>query len=125
MDRVNRCISNIIVQVPGFLLPEVTIGKALTIEPDNAYYQHIHGGILGDRGNCTGAIDAYRHSININPAYDLPWPGFFNATVELEKTELRCRAKGIQAPPTKAAFPGGMVFSAGIVAIFTMIRGTG
>jgi tetratricopeptide (TPR) repeat protein len=101
---------------------EETIDKALTIEPLNAHYLHIKGGILADMGNCTGAIDAYRHSITINPAYDLPWPGLSNATVDLEKTEIRCAARGIQTPPTKAAFPVGMVFSSGIIAVFIMTR---
>lgn len=104
---------------------EETIHKAITIEPDNAHYLHIQGGILADRGNCRGAIDAYRHSININPAYDLPWPGLSNATADLEKTEIMCAAKGIQTSPTKVAFPVGMVFSAGIISIFMMTRRAG
>ncbi|MCX6699059.1 MAG: tetratricopeptide repeat protein [Methanomicrobiales archaeon] len=104
---------------------EETIDKAITIDPKNPHYLHIQGGILADRGNCTGAIDAYRHSININPEYDLPWPGLTNATADLEKTEVLCAAKGIQASPTKAAFPVGSLFSAGILAIVIIARRAG
>jgi tetratricopeptide (TPR) repeat protein len=104
---------------------EELINKALSIEPDNAHYLHLKGGILADLGNCTGAIDAYRHSIGVNPDYDLPWPGLSNATADLEKTETRCAAPGIRTPPTRAAFPVGMVFCAGIIAVFIMARRTG
>jgi tetratricopeptide (TPR) repeat protein len=102
-----------------------TIERALAIEPDNAYYLHVKGGILADMGDCPGAIDAYQHSIRINPGYDLPWPGLSNATADLEKTETWCHPPGIQAPPTSVAFPVGMVFSGGIIAVFIMTRRAG
>ncbi|MEI7432945.1 MAG: tetratricopeptide repeat protein [Methanomicrobiales archaeon] len=102
-----------------------TIDKALAIEPDNAHYLHIQGGILADMGNCTGAIDAYQHSIRINPGYDLPWQGLSNATVDLEKTEIRCAVPVMQTQPTKAAFPVGIVFSGVIIAGFIIGRRPG
>ena len=73
---------------------EKVIDQALVIEPENAYYLQVQGGILADRGNCTGATEAYRHSIAINPDFDQPWPGLPNATTELGKTEDRCAAQG-------------------------------
>jgi tetratricopeptide (TPR) repeat protein len=99
-----------------------TIEKALFFEPDNAYYLHIKGGILADSGNCTGAIDAYRHSITINPDYDHPWPGLPNATEDLEKAEMRCAATGVQTSPTRVAFPAAIVFLAGIIALVLVLR---
>jgi tetratricopeptide (TPR) repeat protein len=102
-----------------------TIEKALAIEPDNAHYLHIKGGILADMGDCPGAIDAYQHSIRIDPGYDLPWPGLANATADLEKTETRCDAQGIPTRPTSVAFPVGMVFPGGIIAVFIMTRRAG
>lgn len=102
-----------------------TIEKALAIEPDNAYYLHIKGKILDDIGDCPGAIDAYQHSIRIDPNYELPWPGLANATVDLEKTETMCHPQDIPTPPTNVAFPVGMVFSGGIIAVFIMTRRAG
>jgi tetratricopeptide (TPR) repeat protein len=101
------------------------IEKALAIEQDNAYYLHIKGGILADMGDCPGAIDAYQHSIRINPGYELPWPGLSNATADLEKTEIRCHPQGRPTPPTNIAFPVGMVFPGGIIAVFIMNRRAG
>lgn len=100
---------------------EDTIGKAIQIDPDNAYYLHVKGGILADKGDCYGATDAFRHSIAINPDYDLPWPGLSNATVDLEHEETRC-AKGTQTLPTKATFPVTTVLFAGIIAFVLVLR---
>ncbi len=105
-----------------FSAAEDTIDKALSFDPGNAHYLHIKGGILADMGNCTGAITAYRHSIQSNPDYDLPWPGLSNATVDLEKTETRCDAPGMPTPPTTAGSPFGILFSGGIIAVFIMAR---
>jgi tetratricopeptide (TPR) repeat protein len=109
----------------NLIAADATIDKALAIEPDNAHYLHIQGGILADMGDCTGAIDAYRHSIRTNPGYDLPWPGLSNATADLEKTETGCAARGMQTQPTKAAFPAGIVFSGVIIAALIMARRAG
>ena len=79
---------------------EMVIDQALVMEPENAYYLQVQGGILADRGNCTGATEAYRHSIAINPDVDQPWPGLPNATTELDKTEGRCAAQGTRTQPT-------------------------
>jgi tetratricopeptide (TPR) repeat protein len=98
-----------------------TIGKAIHLDPDNAYYLHVKGGILADKGDCYGATDAFRHSIAINPDYDLPWPGLSNATVDLENEEARC-AEGTQTSPTKATFPVAIVFFAGIIALVLVSR---
>jgi tetratricopeptide (TPR) repeat protein len=100
---------------------EDTIGKAIQLDPDNAYYLHVKGGILADKGDCNGATDAFRHSIAINADYDLPWPGLSNATVDLEHEEARC-AQGSQTSPTKATFPVAIVFFAGIIAFVQVSR---
>jgi len=100
---------------------EDTIGKAIHLDPDNAYYLHVKGGILAEKGDCKGAIDALRHSIAINPDYDLPWPGLSNATVDLENAEARC-APGTQTSPTKARFPVAIVVFAGIIALVLVSR---
>jgi len=92
-----------------------TIEKALGLEPDNAYYLHVKGGILADKGDCNGAIEAYRHSIAINANYDLPWPGLSNASVDLDKENTRCAAPGLQTSPTRAASPVIIVIIAGII----------
>lgn len=99
-----------------------TIEKALIFDPDNAYYLQVKGGILADSGDCAGAIDAYRHSITINPDYDQPWPGLPNATEDLKKTDMRCAAMGVQTSPTSAAFPASIVFLAGIIALVIVLR---
>jgi tetratricopeptide (TPR) repeat protein len=93
---------------------EEVIDQALIIDPENAYYLQVLGGILADRGNCSEAIEAYRHSIALNPDVDQPWPGLPNATIELNKTEGRCVAQGLRTPPTTASFPAGMLSFAGI-----------
>lgn len=94
-----------------------TIEEALDLEPDNAYYLHVKGGILAEKGDCKGAIEAYRHSVAINAQYDLPWPGLPNATVDLEKEEARCVSQGLQTSPTRAASPALLVIIAGIIVI--------
>lgn len=99
---------------------EETIDKALHIDPGNAHYLHVKGGILADMGNCTGATTAYRHSVQSNPDYDLPWPGLSNATVDLEKTETRCDAPGKLAPPATAGFSLMMLFFGVIIAAAIM-----
>jgi tetratricopeptide (TPR) repeat protein len=101
---------------------EETIDKALRIDPGNAHYLHVKGGILADMGNCTGATMFYQRSIQRNPDYDLPWPGLSNATVDLEKTKTRCYAPGTAALPATAGFPCIMLFSGGIIAAFIMVR---
>jgi tetratricopeptide (TPR) repeat protein len=93
------------------------ISQALTVEPDNAYYLQVQGGILADMGNCREATEAFRHSIAINPDYDQPWPGLPNATTELEKTENICAAQGTVAPPTNASLPAGMLSFAAIAMV--------
>jgi tetratricopeptide (TPR) repeat protein len=100
---------------------EVAIDEALALEPENAYCLQVQGEILADRGFCSDAIEAFRHSIAINNNVDQPWPGLPNATTELSKTETRCaEAQQVLTPTTKASYPAGLlaVSGLGIVAMF-------
>ncbi len=99
---------------------EENIDKALAMEPENAFYLQVQGRILADRGNCSEAIEAYRHSIAINPDVDQPWPGLPNATTELNTTENRCAVQGTRTPPTTASFPAGILSFAGIVMVLVL-----
>jgi tetratricopeptide (TPR) repeat protein len=100
---------------------EYAIDEALIIDPENAYYLQVQGEILADRGSCSDAIDAFRHSIAINNNIDQPWPGLPNATTELNRTEARCAAaQQILTTTPKASFPAVLlaVTGLGVVVVF-------
>jgi len=86
------------------------IDKALALEPDNAHYWHVKGNLLATNGNCTGARENLEKSIAIDSDYNLPYPGFPSARVNLLELNTTCIPAATQAPvspsPTKASLGG-------------------
>ena len=66
------------------------IGQALTLDPNSAHYWHIRGNLLAASGDCEGARVALGKSLAIDPNYDLPWPGFVNASTRLASLDSQC-----------------------------------
>ena len=92
-------------QVPGFLLPEVTMA-----ENTNELYSVLDQRIEKDKEQLTGSV---RSIIQIRSVVGEPEPG------------RPCGHGPAAALQAALDIAGGIVFSAGIVAIFTMTRGTG
>jgi tetratricopeptide (TPR) repeat protein len=61
----------------------IAINHAVELEPKNAHYWHVRGKILADAGDCEAARASLERSIALDPNYDLPWPGFSNASTSL------------------------------------------
>jgi tetratricopeptide (TPR) repeat protein len=96
------------------------IETGIVLDPNNPFFWQVKGKILAAQGNCTGAAGAFRNSIQVNPDYDLPWPGFANATTDLQDTETQCAAVPASTPaPTRAAFPAMLVATALALAILS------
>jgi tetratricopeptide (TPR) repeat protein len=91
------------------------IGTALSLDPENAFYWQVQGSVYARAGNCTGAKDAFQHSIALKPDIDLPWPGLANATASLERTEAECAASNPM--PTQAASPVSLTGVALVIAL--------
>jgi hypothetical protein len=49
--------------------------------------------------------EVFHRSIDIDPEYDLPWPGFENVTTDQENSENRCAAPAHTPVPTQVTFP--------------------
>lgn len=79
------------------------VDMAVALEPSNPVCWHILGRVLAARGNCTGAREALMTSLSINPDYDLPWPGYGNATEDLAALETTCHAP--TPPATRSGLP--------------------
>ena len=99
---------------------EQAIDTVMPLDPKNPLFWHLKAKIAAAEGNCTAATGAFRQSIEINPEYDLPWPGFENATTDLKNTEKQCAAPARTPLPTQAAFPA--VFAGAAIAVAVLTR---
>jgi tetratricopeptide (TPR) repeat protein len=93
------------------------IDTAILLNPSDPFCWHLKGKILAASGNCSGALDAFHRSLAINPGYNLPWPGFENATTDLKQAESECQPDNQAPGPTKAALPVGIAMAALLMAI--------
>lgn len=100
-----------------------TIDTVMPLDPENPFFWQLKGRVLAGSGNCTGAAEAFRHSIEIEPDYNLPWPGFGNATTDLQKAETQCAAPVKQPVPTQAAIPAVLAGAALVLAVLARERG--
>ena len=66
------------------------IDHAVGLDPENAHYWHVRGNLLADSGDCEGARVSLERSIALDSNYDLPWPGFANATADLATMQSTC-----------------------------------
>lgn len=81
------------------------IESAINQSPDNAHYWHVKGRILAARTDCSGAAAALERSMNIDPEYSLPWPGFSSAGEDLDALNTACTP----ASPTPTKSPQGWI----------------
>lgn len=88
------------------------IETALVQAPDSAHYWHVKGIVLAAQGDCTGAAMALEKSVELDPAYVLPWPGFGTAEEKLASVKARCNAA--PAKTTTAKSPLGWIVIAGV-----------
>ena len=87
------------------------IDKALALEPENAHYWHVKGNLLAANGNCSGAArENLEKSLSIDSDYNLPYPGFPSACMNLAELNASCIPVATQAPlspsPTKSSLGG-------------------
>jgi tetratricopeptide (TPR) repeat protein len=97
------------------------IDTIMPFDPKNPLLWQLKAKISAAEGNCTAAKGAFRQSIEIDPEYDLPWPGFGNATTDLRTTENQCAAPARIPLPTQATFPA--VFAGAAIALVILSRG--
>jgi tetratricopeptide (TPR) repeat protein len=76
------------------------IDAALAQSPDSAHYWHIHGLVLAESGDCAGARAALQKSLDLDPDYSLPWPGFASAQQSLEVLDSTCASVPSSDPAT-------------------------
>jgi tetratricopeptide (TPR) repeat protein len=98
------------------------LDTVMPFDPKNPLFWHMKAKISAAEGNCTAAKGAFRQSIEIDPEYDLPWPGFENATTDLKDTEKQCTAPAREPVPTRATFPAVFTGAAMVLAILTRKR---
>ena len=89
------------------------INTAVSLAPDSAHYWHVKGRILAARGDCTGAADALEKSLEINPDYVLPYPGFGSAAGGLAALKTVCVPASAATPVAKS--PLGWMAVAGVI----------
>lgn len=89
------------------------IDTALVQVPDSAHYWHVKGIVLAAQGDCSGAAMALEKSVELDPAYVLPWPGFGTAEEKLASVKARCSPAPAGTPPAKS--PLGWIAVAGTV----------
>ncbi|MDO9324918.1 MAG: hypothetical protein Q7T80_08175 [Methanoregula sp.] len=104
----------------------VAIDRALALEPENAHYWHVKGVLLTASGNCTGARDTLEKSLELDPDYVLPYPGFTGARENLVTLNATCIPAATQAPanlpPTKSSLGGIAVVSCMVALLVVGIR---
>ena len=93
------------------------IETAINQSPDNAHYRHVQGRILASSGDCAGAAAALEKSVDIDPDYSLPWPGFKSASEDLAVLDTTCTPASGLPSPTKSA----LGWSAAAVALGAVI----
>lgn len=97
-----------------------SIDKALALEPGNAHYWHVKGMLLAADHDCTGARDAFGRSLELDPVYDLPYPGFTDARGGLAALNTTCTPASPLPSPTKSpALPGIAVI--GVIGAFLIV----
>jgi tetratricopeptide (TPR) repeat protein len=101
---------------------EQVIDTVMPFDPKNPLFWHMKAKISAAEGNCTAATGAFHQSIEIDPDYDLPWPGFENATTDLKNTEKQCAGPAREPVPTQAMFPAVFTGAAMALAILTRER---
>ena len=99
---------------------EQIIDTVMPLDPKNPLFWHLKAKIAAAEGNCTAATGAFHRSIEIDPEYDLPWPGFDNATTDLKNTENQCAAPARTPVPTQASFPA--LFAGAALALSVLTR---
>ncbi|MCX6690003.1 MAG: tetratricopeptide repeat protein [Methanoregula sp.] len=101
---------------------EQTIDSVIPLDPANPFFWQLKGRVLAGSGNCTGAAETFRYSIQIDPDYNLPWPGFGNATTDLQKAETQCAAPVKTPVPTQASVPAVLAGAALVLAVLARER---
>lgn len=95
------------------------IDEALALEPESAHFWHVKGNLLAANGNCTGAREFLERSVELDPEYTLPYPGFTSARENLSDLSTTCIPAATQAPaipsPTKSSFGAITVVSCMVV----------
>jgi tetratricopeptide (TPR) repeat protein len=99
---------------------EQVIDMAMPFDPKNPLLWHLKAKISAAEGNCTAATGSFYQSIEIDPDYDLPWPGFENATTDLKNTEKQCVAPALEPVSTQTTFHA--LFAGAAIALAILIR---
>ncbi|HUT37707.1 MAG TPA: tetratricopeptide repeat protein [Methanoregula sp.] len=99
---------------------EQVIDTVMPSDPKNPLFWHLKAKISAAEGNCSSATEAFHQSIEIDPDYDLPWPGFENATTDLKNIEKQCTVPAREPVPTQATFPA--VFAGAAIALAILTR---
>ena len=98
------------------------VDTAIRLDPKDPLFWHLKGRISAAGGNCSGAREAFNTSRALEPDYVLPWPGFGNATTDLQNAETKCTVPVREPVPTKAAIPAFLAGTALVLAILSRER---
>ena len=98
------------------------VDTAIRLDPSDPLFWHLKGRISAAGGNCSGAREAFNTSRALEPDYVLPWPGFGNATTDLQNAETKCTVPVREPVPTKAAIPEFLAGTALVLAILSRER---
>ena len=78
--------------------------QGIGLDPSSPLFWQLKGRVSAATGNCTRATEEFQESLLINPDYDLPWPGFGNASADLEQATAACATPVPTPSPTRASF---------------------
>ena len=97
------------------------VDTAIRLDPKDPLFWQLKGRVSAAGGNCSGAREAFNTSLAIEPDYVLPWPGFGNATTDLQNAETQCTVPVTEKipVPTKAAIPEFLAGAALVLAILS------
>lgn len=97
------------------------VDTGIRLDPKDPLFWQLKGRVSAAGGNCSVAREAFNTSLAIEPDYVLPWPGFGNATTDLQNAETHCAVPVTEKipVPTKAAIPPVLAGAALVLAILS------